>query len=97
MDSLDLERMKTALSEAEKALAEGEIPVGAALYRGGTLLWADHNRREQRKDPTAHACLRSAGGPRVPRAYRLGTGRTGKGMPGAACPLFPAGQSEGRG
>ena len=53
--------METALAEARKALAEGEVPVGAALYRGEELLWADHNRREQRKDPTAHAemlCLR---------------------------------------
>ena len=46
---------------AEKALAEGEVPVGAALYHGDELLWADHNRREVSKDPTAHAemlCLR---------------------------------------
>ena len=53
--------METALAEARKALAEGEVPVGAALYRGEELLWADHNRREQRHDPTAHAeilCLR---------------------------------------
>ena len=53
--------MEAALAEAEKALAEGEIPVGAALARGGEILWADHNRREQRHDPTAHAemlCLR---------------------------------------
>ena len=55
MDARDHERMQVALAEAEKALAEGEIPVGAALYHGDTLLWADHNRREQRKDPTAHA------------------------------------------
>ena len=56
-----MDGMALALKEAEKALAEGEIPVGAALLRGETLLWADHNRREQRKDPTAHAellCLR---------------------------------------
>ena len=61
MDSLDRTCMLTALAEAEMALAEGEVPVGAALYRGETLLWADHNRREALKDPTAHAemlCLR---------------------------------------
>ncbi len=61
MDSLDRICMDTALAEAEKALAENEVPVGAALYRGKTLLWSDHNRRESRKDPTAHAemlCLR---------------------------------------
>ena len=61
MNSQDRERMGVALEEARKALAEGEIPVGAALYRGDTLLWADHNRREQLHDPTAHAemiCLR---------------------------------------
>ncbi|MCR5297335.1 MAG: nucleoside deaminase [Clostridiales bacterium] len=53
--------MRRALEEAEKAFAEGEVPVGAALYRGKTLVWADHNRREALKDPTAHAeilCLR---------------------------------------
>ena len=53
--------MALALAEAQKALAEGEVPVGAALLRGDQLLWADHNRREQLKDPTAHAemlCLR---------------------------------------
>ena len=61
MDALDLARMRRAMEEAEKALEEGEVPVGAALYRGDTLLWADHNRREALKDPTAHAeilCLR---------------------------------------
>jgi tRNA(adenine34) deaminase len=54
--------MQAALQEAEKALQEGEIAVGAALYCGDTLLWADHNRREQLHDPTAHAeilCLRN--------------------------------------
>ena len=54
--------MERALREAEKALSEGEIPVGAVLTRGGEVLWADHNRREQRRDPTAHAemiCLRN--------------------------------------
>ena len=62
MTQEDRERMAAALQEAEKALQEGEIPVGAALYRGNTLLWADHNRREQAHDPTAHAemlCMRN--------------------------------------
>ncbi len=61
MDALDEACMRTALSEAKKAFSESEVPVGAALYRGKTLLWADHNRRESLKDPTAHAeilCLR---------------------------------------
>ena len=56
MDGMDL-----ALQEARKALEEGEVPVGAVLMRGGEVLWADHNRREQLSDPTAHAemlCLR---------------------------------------
>lgn len=62
MESFDLSGMRIALGEAEKALLEGEVPVGAALFRGETLLWADHNRRESLKDPTAHAeilCLRN--------------------------------------
>ena len=53
--------MEQALAEARKALAEGETPVGAVLMRGEEVLWVDHNRREQRHDPTAHAemlCLR---------------------------------------
>ena len=59
-----MDGMAPALEEARAALAEGEIPVGAALYRGGTLICSDHNRREQRHDPTAHAellCLRRGG------------------------------------
>ena len=54
--------MEIAIEEARKALEEGEIPVGAVLTRGEEVLWADHNRREQEDDPTAHAemlCLRN--------------------------------------
>ncbi len=47
--------MELAILEARKALAEGEIPVGAVLVRGDKVLWADHNRREQNHDPSAHA------------------------------------------
>ena len=56
-----MDGMELALAEARKAFEEGEIPVGAVLVRGEQVLWADHNRREQRHDPTAHAemlCLR---------------------------------------
>ena len=55
--------MLLALEEAEKAGAEGEIPVGAVLVCGGEILSRQHNRREQLQDPTAHAetlCLREA-------------------------------------
>ena len=55
--------MRLALAEAEKAKAEGEVPVGAVIARDGEPLFAAHNRREARRDPTAHAemdCLRGA-------------------------------------
>lgn len=57
----DIRAMRVALSEARKAARESETPVGAALFRDRRLIWADHNRREQLHDPTAHAeilCLR---------------------------------------
>ena len=68
-----MQGMELALREAQKALEEGEIAVGAVLMRGDEVLWADHNRREQLHDPTAHAemlCLRN--GARVLGDWRLG-------------------------
>lgn len=59
-----MDPMSLAIKEAQKALSEGEVPVGAVLVRNGEILCMDHNRREQTGDPTAHAellCLRSAG------------------------------------
>ena len=56
-----MDGMELAVLEARKALEEGEVPVGAVLIRGEEIVWADHNRREQLHDPTAHAemlCLR---------------------------------------
>lgn len=45
-----------ALEEARAGLAEGGIPIGAALYhRDGTLLGRGHNRRVQDGDPSLHA------------------------------------------
>ena len=53
--SADAEFMKEALAEAEKALALGEIPVGAVAVYGGKIIARAHNEREVGLDPTAHA------------------------------------------
>lgn len=47
--------MRLALQEAEQALAEEEVPVGAVIVHGGRVIASAHNQREQLKDPTAHA------------------------------------------
>ena len=47
--------LKVAIDEARRGLAEGGIPIGAALFtRGGQLLGAGHNRRIQENDPSVH-------------------------------------------
>jgi creatinine deaminase len=44
-----------ALAEARCGLAEGGVPVGAALFSAdGTLLGRGHNRRVQDGDPSIH-------------------------------------------
>jgi cytosine deaminase len=55
---------EAAFQAAQKSLAEGGIPIGAALARGGGIIAAGHNERVQRADPIAHgemSALRSAG------------------------------------
>ncbi|MBQ3924653.1 MAG: tRNA adenosine(34) deaminase TadA [Firmicutes bacterium] len=47
--------MKTALSEAALAAAEGEVPVGAVIVKDGEILARAHNLTEKLNDPTAHA------------------------------------------
>src|SRR5436190_13577915 len=47
--------MRIALAEAEAALAEGEVPVGAVIVQHDRVIAAAHNQREQLRDPTAHA------------------------------------------
>ena len=50
-----LELLETAIEEARRGLAEGGIPIGAALFDGGgKLLGSGHNRRVQDGDPSAH-------------------------------------------
>ena len=53
----DLAMMRRALSAAQEAASEGEVPVGAVVARGGEILAVAANERERRKDPTAHAEL----------------------------------------
>ena len=54
--SLDYSAMlQIALEEARQGLAEGGIPIGAALFnRQGQLLGRGHNRRVQEDDPSVH-------------------------------------------
>jgi tRNA(adenine34) deaminase len=47
--------MQMALRQAEEALAEDEVPVGAVIVLGERVIAAAHNQREQLHDPTAHA------------------------------------------
>ena|SRR5437899_1870262 len=48
--------LNTALEEARTGLAEGGIPIGAALFQAnGTLLGRGRNRRVQLGDPSMHA------------------------------------------
>ncbi len=47
--------LAVALEEARQGLAEGGIPIGAALFdRAGNLLGRGHNRRVQEGDPSVH-------------------------------------------
>ena len=52
----DYQRMlEIAIAEARAGLAEGGIPIGAALFDGnGQLLGRGHNRRIQENDPSIH-------------------------------------------
>ncbi|WP_225726387.1 MULTISPECIES: nucleoside deaminase [unclassified Nocardia] len=63
MDNTGL--LDIAYAEALLGLAEGGIPIGAALFAAdGTLLGRGHNRRVQSGDPSVHAetdAFRAAG------------------------------------
>jgi len=63
--------MARALALAERAAAEGEVPVGAVVVRDGEIIGEGWNRPIAARDPTAHAeiqALRAA-------AERLGNYR----------------------
>ncbi len=47
--------MNAALELAREAASAGEIPVGAVVVRDGKIVSGARNRREELRDPTAHA------------------------------------------
>ncbi len=47
--------MQMAMQQAISAYGEDEVPVGAIIVRGGKVIGAAYNQREQLRDPTAHA------------------------------------------
>ena len=51
----DIRYMKMALAEAERAYAEGEVPVGAVVVCKGRVIARAHNLTETLTDVTAHA------------------------------------------
>jgi cytosine/creatinine deaminase len=63
--------LAVALQEARTGLAEGGIPIGAAIFdSNGKLIGAGHNRRVQQGDPSVHGetdAFRNAG---RQRSYR---------------------------
>jgi len=69
--------LATAVAEARAGLAEGGIPIGAALYDAdGTVLGRGHNRRVQDADPSAHgetSAFRAAGRRRTYRGTTMVT------------------------
>lgn len=63
--------LAAAIREARQGLAEGGIPIGAAIFdQTGKLLGSGHNRRVQHGDPSAHGetdAFRNAGRQRTYR------------------------------
>ena len=47
--------MREALEEAQRAAAEGEVPVGAVVVLGEEIIGRGRNRSISEHDPTAHA------------------------------------------
>jgi len=54
-DELNYKFMSAALQEAEKALEQNEVPVGAVIVHNDKIIGKGYNQTERLKDPTAHA------------------------------------------
>ena len=53
--------MRFALEEAEKAAAHDDVPIGAVVVVGGSVIARTCNEREKRHDPVAHAEILALG------------------------------------
>lgn len=53
--SEDIKYMKAALKQAEKALALGEVPIGAVIVEQGRIIGRGYNRRNTDHTTLAHA------------------------------------------
>jgi len=73
----DEEKLQVAIAEAHLGLAEGGIPIGAALFdEAGRLLGSGHNLRVQEGDASMHgetSAFRNAGRQRSYRKVTLAT------------------------
>ena len=49
------EYMREALALAREAAAQGEVPVGCVIVRGGEIVGRGRNRREERQSTASHA------------------------------------------
>jgi tRNA(adenine34) deaminase len=47
--------MSEALVEARSAVEHDDVPIGAVVVRGDSVIGRGRNERERREDPTAHA------------------------------------------
>jgi cytosine/creatinine deaminase len=69
--------LAVAIQEARQGLAEGGIPIGAAIFdHSGQLIASGHNRRVQHGDPSAHGetdAFRNAGRQRSYRSLTMVT------------------------
>ncbi len=57
VSAIDIAMMERAIVLAQKAAANGEVPVGAVVYRGEQILAEAANNREETRDPVGHAEL----------------------------------------
>ncbi len=52
---MDRKYMDLALIEAKKAMADGDVPVGAVVVKDGEVIGVGRNRREKDNNAVAHA------------------------------------------
>lgn len=52
---MDLQMIDEAITEAKKALAHDDVPIGAVVTYNGDIIGRGHNTRERDRDPVGHA------------------------------------------